>query len=80
MVENRSLKRVCIIPNVSGIGGMVTFQEKLTRGFIDRGIGLSFSLADTPYDVILVIGGTHDLAGLWRARRGGFALYNAWMG
>ncbi len=63
--------RLCLIPNVSGVGGMVSFREKFTNGLAQRGIGVSYNLADTPFDAILVIGGTRDLAGLWRARQRG---------
>jgi glycosyltransferase involved in cell wall biosynthesis len=63
--------RVCLIPNVSGVGGMVSFRGKLMQGLTERGIGVTFDLADTPYAAILVIGGTRDLAGLWHARRHG---------
>jgi glycosyltransferase involved in cell wall biosynthesis len=48
---------------------MVSFRGKLVKGLEKRGIKVSSSLSDTPYDVVLVIGGTRNLAGLWRARR-----------
>jgi len=63
--------RVCLIPNVSGVGGMVSFRGKLIKGLAERGISVSFDMADTPYAAILVIGGTRDIPGLWRARRRG---------
>ncbi len=50
---------------------MVTFHGKLVKGLAKRGIGVSFDLADEPYAAILVIGGTRNLPGLWRARRRG---------
>ena len=50
---------------------MVSFRGKLVKGLAKRGIGVSYHLADTPYDAILVIGGTRDLAGLWSAKRRG---------
>jgi len=50
---------------------MVSFRGKLAKGLTERGIEVSFDLADTPYDAILVIGGTKNLAGLYRARRSG---------
>jgi hypothetical protein len=37
--------RVCLIPNVSGVGGMVSFRRKLVQGFTELGIGVSFDLA-----------------------------------
>lgn len=69
-INNRK-HRICLIPNVRGVGGMVTFRGKLAKGLEKRGIGVSYQLADKPYDSILIIGGTRDLAGLWNAKRGG---------
>jgi glycosyltransferase involved in cell wall biosynthesis len=71
MEKNSRISRICLIPNVSGVGGMVSFREKLVKGLAERRIGVSYDLVDTPYEAILVIGGTRDLAGLWRAKRGG---------
>lgn len=50
---------------------MVSFRGRLAQGLAERGIGVSYNLADTPYDAVLVIGGTRNLAGIWRARRRG---------
>jgi glycosyltransferase involved in cell wall biosynthesis len=50
---------------------MVSFRGKLVKGLAERGIRVSYDLADTPYDAILVIGGTRDLIGLWNAKRRG---------
>jgi len=66
--------RVCLIPKLIGLGGMVSFQGKLVEGLAARGIGVSFSLEDRPYQAVLVIGGIRDLAGLLRARRQGFPI------
>ena len=63
--------RVCLIPRLTGLGGMVSFQGKLVDGLAARGVGVSFSLEDRPYQAVLVIGGIRDLAGLWRLRRQG---------
>jgi glycosyltransferase involved in cell wall biosynthesis len=71
MGTNLPVGKVCLIPNVSGVGGMVSFHTKLTKGLAERGIRVTQDLKDTPYDVILVIGGTRDLSGLWRAKRQG---------
>ncbi len=71
MVTPSRKNRLCLIPNVSGLGGMVSFREKLVNGLAERGIGVSYGLDDTPYAAILVIGGTRDLAGIWRAKRRG---------
>jgi glycosyltransferase involved in cell wall biosynthesis len=50
---------------------MVSFRGKLINGLAERGIGVSLDLQDKPYAAVLVIGGTRDLPGLWRARRRG---------
>jgi len=64
-------KRICLLPRLSGVGGMVSFQQRLAAGLERRGIGVCYDLADHPYAAILVVGGTRQLSGLWRARRGG---------
>jgi glycosyltransferase involved in cell wall biosynthesis len=68
------LKRICLTPQVSGIGGMVTFQHKFAAGLQRRGIAITQDLADYPYDAVLVIGGTRDLPGLWRAKQRGIPI------
>ncbi len=63
--------RVCLIPKLSGIGGMATFQQKLAAGFYQRGVEVGYDLKEGAYAALLVIGGTRDLAGVWSARRQG---------
>ncbi len=53
---------------------MVSFQQKLVRGLARRGIDTCFELDQKPYAAILVIGGTRELPGLWRARREGICI------
>lgn len=64
-------RRICLTPQVSGVGGMVSFQHKLAAGLDQRGVQVSYDLADTPYDAVLVIGGTRRLGQLFQARRRG---------
>jgi glycosyltransferase involved in cell wall biosynthesis len=71
MEGSHSSRKVCIIPNVQGVGGMVSFRQKLVKGLIDRGYEVTFDLRDPSSGTILVIGGTRDLLGLWHARRHG---------
>ncbi|KAA3642942.1 MAG: glycosyltransferase [Chloroflexi bacterium] len=66
--------RLALVPRVSGVGGMVSFQHKFAAGLEKRGIAVSYDLRDEPYDGVLVIGGTRDLPGLWRARRKGIPI------
>lgn len=53
---------------------MVSFLHKLTAGLEARGIQTTYDLRHMPYDSILVIGGTRDLAGLWQAKRRGIPI------
>lgn len=67
-----SLKRICITPQVAGVGGMVSFSAKFAAGLSARGIEVTYDLAAEPYDAILVIGGTwRNLLALRRAARAG---------
>ena len=52
--------RICLVPQVEGVGGMVSFQHKLLAGLQKRGIQTARDLSDLPYDAVLVIGGTRD--------------------
>lgn len=68
------LNRICLVPRLRGVGGMVSFQAKLAAGLARRGIETSFDLGDQPYSRVLVIGGTREISGLWRARRQGIPI------
>lgn len=63
--------RICVVPRVSGVGGMVSFQHKLVAGLAAFGVETTFDLTDRPYQAVLVVGGTRQVAGLWQARRRG---------
>lgn len=63
--------RICVVPNINKVGGMGSFRGRLTQGLNARGIEVVDNLDDTPYDAILVIGGTRNLAGIWRAKQRG---------
>jgi glycosyltransferase involved in cell wall biosynthesis len=69
MGENKYFHRLCLIPEVKGVGGTVSFRQKLSNGLAERGIAVTNDLSDTPYDAVLVIGGTRDLLGLRHARQ-----------
>ena len=66
-----SSPRICIVPPLSGVGGMVSFQGRLAQGLARRGISVTYDLDDAPFQAVLVVGGTRQLAGLWRLRRKG---------
>ncbi len=53
---------------------MVSFQGRLAAGLARRGVEVTYNLQDLPYHAILVVGGTRQLAGLWRARRRGIRI------
>ena len=63
--------RLCLTPQVSGVGGMVSFRNRLSRRLAAMGIELTDDPSDPRLDAILVIGGTRHLLELWRARRRG---------
>lgn len=63
--------RICLIPKVHGVGGMVSFQAKLTAGLTARGIQVSDDPSGADCDAVLIMGGTRDLPNLLRLRRRG---------
>ena len=65
------MPRVCIFPRALNLGGVQSFQHKMAAGLEGRGIEACFDLSDTPYDVILITGGTRRLGALHAARRRG---------
>jgi glycosyltransferase involved in cell wall biosynthesis len=50
---------------------MVSFRRRLESGLAARGIEACHDPADPGCESVLVIGGTRQIAGLWRARRNG---------
>ena len=68
-------KRVCLIPKLSGVSGMVSFQNRLADGLGRRRIQVFYELSDRPYEAVLVIGGTRNLEGFRRARQKGVKIY-----
>ncbi len=69
-----SLARVCLVPQAQNVGGPASFQQKFAAGLEKRGIQVCYQLDDTPYDAVLVIGGTRHLGKLWRTRREGIPI------
>ncbi|MBI2331370.1 MAG: glycosyltransferase family 4 protein [Chloroflexi bacterium] len=63
------LKRLCLTPRAAHVGGVRSFQARLSAELARRGIEVTYDLADRPYDAVLVSGGTRDLRGLRRARQ-----------
>jgi glycosyltransferase involved in cell wall biosynthesis len=67
---------VCIglTPQLSGVGGPSSFNQKLIVGLAARGIQVTSDLNDPRLAVVLVNGGTRRLDRLWRLRRRGVRL------
>jgi len=65
---------ICLVPQLTGIGGMVSFQAKLAEGLSQRGINVCYKTNETNLDAILVIGGTRNLHQLWTAKRQGMRI------
>ena len=68
------MAKICIVPQVSGVGGMVSFRGRFIAGLAKRGVQVCSNLHDPDIDAVLVIGGTRDLPGLWRVRQRGVRL------
>ncbi len=70
-MNEKTDKRICIIPKVHGVGGMVSFLHKFSAGAGARGVHVTSDLADTPYQAVLVIGGARQVVSLYRAKQRG---------
>jgi glycosyltransferase involved in cell wall biosynthesis len=64
-------EQICMVPRLKGLGGMVSFQARLEAGLAQRGVTVTYDLADPANRAILVIGGTRQVAALVRARQRG---------
>jgi glycosyltransferase involved in cell wall biosynthesis len=64
-------QRICIVPKVHGVGGMVSFLHKFSTGAQAHGVEVANDLTAWPYDALLVIGGTREILPLWRAKQRG---------
>ena len=65
------MKRICVVPKVHGVGGMVSFLHKFSAGAQARGVQVTSDLADMPYESVLVIGGARQILLLYRAKQRG---------
>ena len=63
-----------MIPNVTGTGGMVSFRHKLEAGLTRVGVDTCFDLEDGPYQSVLVIGGSRQIAGLNNIKKKGIRI------
>jgi glycosyltransferase involved in cell wall biosynthesis len=60
-----------MVARIPGVAGPANFQRRLAAGLAKRGINTCYNLDDSPYDGILVIGGTRRLVKLRQAYRRG---------
>jgi len=62
---------ICLVPQLCGVGGMVSFQAKLAAGLRQRGHQVFIGHIDPSCEAVLVIGGTRHLRELGSARKKG---------
>lgn len=67
--------QICLIPKLSGLGGMVSFQAKFIQGLASRQIPYSFDLSHSANTAVLVIGGTRQLLKLRQAKLHGVRIF-----
>jgi len=63
--------KICLVPKLDGLGGMVSFEAKFIQGLEALQIPYTFDLNDPEISAVLVIGGTRHIFLLWRAKRRG---------
>jgi len=63
--------RICILPQLQGVGGPVSFRARLMAGLAARGVMLVDDPGDPALDAVLMIGGTSRIADLLVAKRQG---------
>ncbi|MQC27033.1 MAG: glycosyltransferase [Chloroflexi bacterium] len=74
MSDSPALKRICLVPQARGLGGMVSFRAKFSSALQARGISITHELNDESCDAVLIIGGTRQLLALYRARQRGIPI------
>jgi len=62
---------ICFLPKLEGHGGPSSFQARLSQGLAARGIETHHDTSRPDCAAILIIGGTHQLLEVWRARQRG---------
>jgi len=64
-------QQICLVPELSGLGGTASFQARMIQGLIERDISHSYDITNPENKAILVIGGSRYLWQLWQAKRRG---------
>lgn len=60
--------KICLLPQVQGIGGMVSFFHKFSAGARKHGVEVTNDPSDSSASAMLIIGGTRDLPSIFRFR------------
>lgn len=63
--------QICLVPELKGVGGPVSFQAKLIEGLKARGVSWTYDTDHADNRAILLNGGTRHLWKLWRAKARG---------
>jgi glycosyltransferase involved in cell wall biosynthesis len=63
--------QICLVPKLTGLGGMVSFQARMIAGLKAHGIPYNFEISYPQNAAILVIGGTRQIWKLKQAKRHG---------
>lgn len=69
--SERTRAAIAMIPELKGLGGPASFQEKMMLGLKKQGYEGHFDLNNPEVRSLLVIGGTKHLAEIWKAKRKG---------
>jgi len=70
-MNSRTQTQICLTPSLQGVGGMVSFQGRLTEGLKARGYEITNDLDSGRFATVLVIGGTRQLGRLIHLKRKG---------
>ena len=66
--------KICLTPALRGVGGMVSFQDKLITGLKARDLEVTHDLRYKPLASVLVIGGTRQISQLVQLKRQGIRI------
>jgi len=66
--------KICLTPALRGVGGMVSFQNKLIIGLKARGFDVTHDLRNGPFAAVLIIGGTRQISKLVQLKRQGIRI------
>ncbi len=67
-------EKIAVIPQVHGLGGMVSFQSRFIAGLQNRGYRITQNIHDSDITSALVIGGTRKIGDLLAARQKGIRI------